>query len=300
MRPDRFAVLTALSVALPVAIAQSLHNETSAQVPLAALVSGATDAFTVNQGEHFRGEAAAQALAGFGVLKIGGTARTSFYVNDGLDIFQSSFESQARSKARFFDYLTFSGQSAGTAGVLALDVLLRGEQTHLAAGPWGFADTRWQFDLRIGGQPFHLERIAHGSVNPIDGPSFEVLESGNAFAQHRIEVPIIFGRPVSLDVRLEGSATANVLVTAADGSFEGHYDLTRSAYWGGIAGVTVGGQAVDFSVSAASGTDYRGSMVPIPEPRSVVLFGFGLIGLLVWRAGYVAGIRPAVGRGSPT
>jgi hypothetical protein len=149
--------------------AQSLFNEATVQVPFKGPVTGATDAFDANAGEHFSGNAAASALAAFGVLKVGGTAKTNFYWGDGSDIYFSSVESRAQSKASFTDYLTFGGQPVGTEGMLSFDVLLRGEQPTAGAGPWGQAISTWQFDLRVNGQPFQAYRSATLAVNPTDG-----------------------------------------------------------------------------------------------------------------------------------
>ena len=265
------------------ASAQSLFNETWVQVPYKGRVTGGTDAFDSNAGEHFRGDAAASALAAFGVLKVDGVARTEFYWNDGVGIPSSYFVTDAHSNASFSDYLTFVGQPAGTPGMLAFDVLLRGAETTSGAGPWGYASAQWQFDLRVDGQPFQAYRSATLAVNPSDGFTFTLVDSGDAFSLHRYEVPIVFGSPVSLSASLEGHASAHVQVFGADSSFEAGYDLARSAYWGGIASVTVDGEAVAFGVSAASGTDYRSSLIPVPEPASAALLLLGLAALAAAR-----------------
>ena len=276
-------VLVMAGLAAQGASAQSLFNETWVEVPYKGRVTGGTDAFDSNAGEHFRGDAAANALAAFGVLKVGGVARTEFYWNDGVGIPASYFVTDAHSNASFSDYLTFDGQPAGTHGVLAFDVLLRGDQVNTGAGPWGVAASQWQFDLRVDGQPFQAYRHATLAVNPTDGWTVTVVDSGDAFSLHRYEVPIVFGWPVSMNAKLEGWASALAYVYGADASFEASYDLARSAYWGGIASVTVDGEAVAFGVSSASGTDYRSSLIPVPEPASAALLLLGLAALAAAR-----------------
>lgn len=276
-------VIAWAAVGAQAAWAQSLFSEATVQVPFKGPVTGATDAFDANAGEHFSGNAAASALAGYGVLKVGGSAQTDFYLGDGVGIFFSQVESRGQSKAGFTDVLTFSGQAAGTPGLLAFDVLLRGEQSTAGAGPWGQALSIWQFDLRVNGHAFQAYRSETLAVNPTDGFSFTVVDSGDAFSLHHYEVAFTFGSAMTIDARLEAGAFATAWVAGgADGSFEAGYDLARSAYWGGITSVTVGGEAVDFELSSVSGVDYRYSMVPVPEPASAALLALGLLAL--WAA----------------
>lgn len=283
MKLASWFVVAIMALAAQPAWSQSLHNETTVQVPLKGPVNGGTDTFDSNSGEHFAGEAAAHSLAAYGVLKVSGVAESDFYWGDGVGIVQSYFESRAQSKASFIDLLTFGGQPTGTSGVLAFDVLLRGTHTATGAGPWGYAISTWQFDLRVNGQPFQAFRSETLAVNPNDGWTFTVVDSGDAFSLHHYEVPFVFGSPVTLDARLDAGAFAHVVVAGSDGGFDVGYDLSRSAYWAGITGVTVGGEAVDYSVSSASGTDYRNSLVPIPEPGSASLVGLGLFALFALR-----------------
>ena len=60
------------------------------------------------------------------------------------------------------------------------------------------------------------------------------------------------------------------------------FSLGDSAYWGGISGITVDGQAIEFDLSSASGHDWRQSSVPsaVPAPAAVWLLGSGVLGLI--------------------
>lgn len=279
MKLSQTLMVAALWLAAQGVAAQSLYNETTVQVPLKGPVSGSADAIDVNEGIHFRGEAAAHALADYGVLKVDGATRTWFYMGEGF--VQPYYTSTARSKASFTDYLTFAGMPAGTAGTLTFELLVNGTHDTLAAGPWGFGTTGWQLDLRVAGQPFQLYHRETIAVNPTEGTTFTVVDSGGAFSKHRFEVPISFGQAVTVDARMEAWATAHVTVFATDSHFSAAYDLGNSAYWAGIVGVEVGGQPVEFTVSSASGADYLATMVPEPTPSA--LFLAGILALTVLR-----------------
>lgn len=55
------------------------------------------------------------------------------------------------------------------------------------------------------------------------------------------------------------------------------FDQGHSLYWGGITQVSVAGVALtDYALASASGTDYRFSMAPVPEPGGVALMLAGL------------------------
>ncbi len=50
------------------------------------------------------------------------------------------------------------------------------------------------------------------------------------------------------------------------------FDLGHSLYWGGITRVRAGGaEVVSYVLRSVTGTDYRSSMAPVPEPASALL-----------------------------
>ena len=66
-------------------------------------------------------------------------------------------------------------------------------------------------------------------------------------------------------------------------------DGYHSSYWGGILGITDlnGNPITDYTVTSASGTDYRSSFVPtqaqVPEPGSLGLVALALLGVITLR-----------------
>lgn len=83
-----------------------------------------------------------------------------------------------------------------------------------------------------------------------------------------------------LFVQLEAAAQA-AYTGQRPGRASASFDLGHSLYWGGINSVTINGVPVpDFSVSSASGTDYRNSLAPIPEPGALAMMLAGL-GVLI-------------------
>ena len=101
-------------------------------------------------------------------------------------------------------------------------------------------------------------------------------------------VPFAFDTPFSLamDLSLEVNAEAFWEATSRLG-----IDATHSFDWAGINQVTdSAGNLVDFSLSSASGTDYRQSFVPsvtapVPEPEAyaMLMAGLGFLGVIARR-----------------
>ncbi len=95
-------------------------------------------------------------------------------------------------------------------------------------------------------------------------------------------MPFLFGRDEALSMQLTSVVTAG---SNSVGGGRAFVDAFHSAYWGGISSVTdASGNAVDFALTSASGTDYRQSFSPVsavPEPATYafLLAGLGALGL---------------------
>lgn len=97
-----------------------------------------------------------------------------------------------------------------------------------------------------------------------------------------LEFGFVFGRPFSLTASLTGYAFEFGSPTS---SVDSLVDASHTVLWGGIQGVTGSAGAVSYTVSSASGFDYRlATVVPEPTTTSMLVTGlliFGLVG--VWR-----------------
>jgi hypothetical protein len=177
----------------------------------------------------------------------------------------------------FRDSLTITapGVAAGTIGTLTYSILVQGS---LVADNVNANDARWQLQADLGGGAFDINRSATFYK---DNPVFAVHGYiGDPFGSYSATITFQFGFAMPLDVELTGIAQTSCQGNPNPGSSS--FDLSHSLYWGGISGVSIGGQAVSsFSVSAESGTGYVNSAVA--EPACALMLGGGALALLGWR-----------------
>lgn len=96
-----------------------------------------------------------------------------------------------------------------------------------------------------------------------------------------LEVAFIFGDPFSLTVYLSAQTS---VYGGQSSSTDATVDASHTALWGGINAVLSEGTSVDYSVSSASGFNYRVPL-PVPEPGTyaLMLSGLGVLGLMARR-----------------
>jgi hypothetical protein len=91
-----------------------------------------------------------------------------------------------------------------------------------------------------------------------------------------LQVAINLGQPFKLGVFAD-AASGPASSSADPRPNLGHVDFANTITWQGIAGVSVGGQAIDYSLTAASGIDWSQPYVAaVPEPGSWALMAGGL------------------------
>ncbi|MBS0448139.1 MAG: hypothetical protein JSR59_19580 [Proteobacteria bacterium] len=91
------------------------------------------------------------------------------------------------------------------------------------------------------------------------------------------------GQPFTLGI-FAMSADGNASVSGANVINHASSDFSHTLLWNGIDSVTVNGQSIDYSITSASGMDWRNAVSAVPEPGGVALWACGLLALGVTRA----------------
>jgi hypothetical protein len=170
--------------------------------------------------------------------------------------------------------ITAPGVAAGTPGTLSYSIIVDGA---LATNDIGSDRAGWSLQADVGGGSFDIDRggtLYGGGIYAVQHGYL-----GDPFGSYSATVGFQFGIASPLEVELSSSAQA---AYSFDDGLPAASFLAHSLYWGGIGAVAISGVPLDdFSVASASGTDYRGSMAPVPEPGRVwlMLAGLAVFGL---------------------
>lgn len=241
----------------------------TAQLSVAPNFSGGTGAYTGLDSQNGPASLAGSATGGanssgagttfvdWGVVKLTGSAF-------------GSLNTVARGIFRDEVVITAPGVPNGTAGMVTYAVSVDGS---LFTDEPGGASASWSINTDLNGGAFDLG---------VRGALTNGLYTGSPFGTFTATVPFGFGATLPLYVQLEAAAQA--AYDSSPGLPNASFDLGQSLYWGGIVGITVNGVPVSaFDVSSASGTQYMGSMAPVPEP--------GALGLMLAGLGLLAGLQ---------
>lgn len=199
----------------------------------------------------------------------------------------------AHSQVMFSDtFLIGSSGLTGQVGTMSFDLWYERSLDYSGSSAWagGYASTSIQAGTNLGTMsyselliqpcPFCIPALQ----SQLNGQDAIVLPTLVEFT-----APIAFGIDSSL-VAILDTQTYAVYYDAPGSAFDGASswlaDASHSLYWGGIKQVTDSeGNVVDYSITSASGTDYRQSFIPsttapVPEPDTYALMmaGLGVLG----------------------
>ncbi len=118
--------------------------------------------------------------------------------------------------------------------------------------------------------------------NLTEGSYASSIQSTGNQTQHKdvdsvvpLSVSFTLGQAFTLGVF--GSAAAlNASASAANAVNVASADFSHTVLWDGISSITLNGSAIDYSVTSASGIDWRNAVSTVPEPTSGALWAVGL------------------------
>lgn len=266
--PGTHALRVALWVALAVVAAGAQATTlNTAQLSVAPSFAGGSGPYNGLDNQHGPASLAGAATGGADSSGAGTT-----FVNWGVVQLTGSAFGSLNTLARgiFRDEVIFTAPDVpnGTVGMIEYSIIVDGS---LFADAPGVARASWTLAADMGGGAFDIN-VGGTQNSQVNGGQYV----GTPFGTFVGTAQVTFGSTVQLFVQLEGIAQAaynNTIPGLPNASF----DMGQSLYWGGINGITVNGAPVsDFNVDSTSGTDYRNSLAPIPEPGALAMVLAGL------------------------
>lgn len=182
----------------------------------------------------------------------------------------------AESTAGWTDTWTLNPANASQIGqnaVLTFSVHLDGVLDGL---PTGNSYTRigsqvWLNNAAVGGKNFRVQGQGQGGF-----PFHQVVDQDVSFS-----VTVKLGTPFELGIF--SRASAGTAGAGPNWFSEATSDFASTLTWQGVSGVTLGGNAINYTLSSESGIDWTQPFAPVPEPSTWLLFGGGLLALVLRR-----------------
>jgi hypothetical protein len=161
----------------------------------------------------------------------------------------------------------------GQNAVLSFSIHLDGVLDGL---PTGNSYTRigtqvWLNDSTAGGQSFRVQGQGQGGF-----PFHQVIAQDVSFS-----VTVQLGTPFELGIF--SRASAGTAGAGPNWFSEASSDFASTLTWQGVSGVTVGGNAIAYTLSSQSGIDWNVPYAPVPEPSLALLLSGGLLALVLRR-----------------
>lgn len=190
---------------------------------------------------------------------------------------------QASALAEWNDHFVahISGVADGTVATISANVLIHGDALGVGQGGFWSGLTWWRSTVGVNGQGWVTSNDIHGNPNA-------TWQSGSgSWGILSFMANIVLGQEMNAFLRVESTSEAGASGYGVNGS-RFYSDLGHTVSWQGISSMTVGGMDYqDFTaVSADTSFDFvRGFASPdnsVPEPMTVLLILFGLVG--IWQS----------------
>ncbi len=237
-------------------------------------------------GAVYQASASATASSDYGVLKVLGTAGSMGGVSNTL-----LNRSSGQATASWYDdvRVTSNSHAAGTQAMLTARFSVYGgfhrdgsrvSPYDIVEGFTAATEGTWRVevaDISYSGYS-RGSLFQNGYTDALSGN--DVYNTSAWLGDFTVTAPILLGNFFDISMRLDGRAAA--LTWGNNANAVSAFSLGDSAYWGGISGITVNGQSIDFDLSSTSGHDWRQSSIPsaVPAPAAVWLLGSGMLGLI--------------------
>jgi hypothetical protein len=219
----------------------------------------------------FSSTTAATASASHGALKVWADASGRPAVQTG-----------ASAWAEFSDTLLIAAAEPGHSGtaLVRFGTLLAHQSTQTLGDFSGIGDLAAS-GIRLRLEAIGLDAPWHVMTEELDFTTVRRIDADTVETNHAIQplAPFAFDVTLGQPFRIRAWLVADAVVA---GNAQATADAGHSFYWGGLVSVTdADGQAIGYTLSSASGTDWSQSFAPVPEAGTSALLLAGLALVLV-------------------